>query len=434
MSLKKFNRNDILLNTMKAHPKCEFFIFNGQVNYNNIPEQSGAFSAQVRNVPPGFISLYEYNIDKTLVVQPAMVERTGSALNSYIRPFISKDSARGSFRTAVSTTTPDEWSNSGTGEVLYGAYPLSASITREYISTPAALVFDEDGNVDFGTSTDTKYTTHYLSLRNRLNFYAARSTHYKVSSSYGNKDTQISNLISVPSIFYGSTIQTGSVSLKYYITGSLVAELRDEKQNGELIQTTGSIYAQDNGSGSVAGVVLYDEGIILLTGSWRVAPEPITIPTAISLARAPSWLNFAVGAQDGVGASVQGSETTRERFSSASFGLSFKGTTETQVVTMFAHARRGEVNYSNNPTFIKFGQEQLKLTSSHVYEENSKRVLVNTVSSSYSAYSASFKRQVYISKVAIYDDHKNLIGVATLANPVLKEEGQDLAFKLKLDI
>ena len=439
MSLKKFNRNDILLNTMKAHPKCEFFIFNGQVNYNNIPEQSGAYSAQVRNVPPGFISLYEYNIDKTLAVQRPMVERTGSALNSYIRPFISKDSARGSFRTAVSTTTPDEWSNSGTGEVLYGAYPLSASITREYISKPASLIFDEDGNVDFGTSTATTYTTHYLSLRNRLNFYAARSPHYKVSSSYGNKDEQILNLISVPSIFYGSTIQTGSVSLKYYMTGSLIAELRDEKQNGELIQTTGSIYAQDNGSGSVAGVVLYDEGIILLTGSWKVAPEPSTTPTFIPSpgavsSRAPSWLNYAVGVQDGLGAAVQGNSTLRENFSSGSFGLSFRGTTETQVVTMFAHAKRGEVNYSNNPTFIKFGQEQLKLTSSHVYEENSKRVLANTVSSSYSAYSASFKRQVYISKVAIYDDHKNLIGVATLANPVLKEEDQDLAFKLKLDI
>ena len=140
---------------MKAHPKCEFFIFNGQVNYNNIPEQSGAFSAQVRNVPPGFISLYEYNIDKTLLATNAQ-----GGPNNYIRPFISKDSARGSFRTAVSTTTPDEWSNSGTGDVLYGASPLSASITREYISKPASLIFDEDGNVDFGTSTATTYTNN----------------------------------------------------------------------------------------------------------------------------------------------------------------------------------------------------------------------------------------------------------------------------------
>ncbi len=103
-------------------------------------------------------------------------------------------------------------------------------------------------------------------------------------------------------------------------------------------------------------------------------------------------------------------------------------------MTMFAHAKRGEVNYSNNPTFLSYGQDKLRLTSSQVYEESSTQKIANTVSSSYSDYSASFKRQVYISRVGIYDDAKNLIGVATLSNPVLKEEDQDFAFKLRLDI
>ena len=412
MSLKKFGRNDILLNTMKAHPKCEFFIFNSQINYNNIPAQSGAFSAQVRNVPPGFISLYEYNIDKIT----GSVTGIHSRDNSYIYPFITKGSARASFRTAVSTTTPDEWSTGDANKTLYGAYPLSASITREYITTPSA-------------SSGT-YTKHYLSLRNRLNFYGARSIHYKVSSSYGNKDTQTLNLISIPSIFYGTTIQTGSLSLKWYVTGSLVGELRDVKQNGELIQvTTSSNSALPDNSSSVAGVVLYDEGIILLTGSWALSADELTLG-ASAVDSNPKWIYFGAGAQDGVTTTALSDDT----FSSASFNLSFRGTTETQVVTMFAHAKRGEINYSNNPTFIKYGQDLLKLTSSHVYEENSERLLANTVSSSYNEYSASFKRQVYISKVAIYDDHKNLIGIATLANPVLKEEDQDLAFKLRIDI
>ena len=101
---------------------------------------------------------------------------------------------------------------------------------------------------------------------------------------------------------------------------------------------------------------------------------------------------------------------------------------------MYTHAKRGEVNYSNNPTFIKYGQEQLEQTSSHIYEENSKRLMKNTVSSSYSNFSASFKRQVYISKIAVYDNAKNLIGIATLASPALKEEDQDYTFKIKLDI
>jgi hypothetical protein len=62
--------------------------------------------------------------------------------------------------------------------------------------------------------------------------------------------------------------------------------------------------------------------------------------------------------------------------------------------------------------------------------------MANTVSSSYGDmdYSASFKRQVYISKIAVYDINKNLIGVATLSSPVRKEEAEALAFKLKLDL
>jgi len=76
----------------------------------------------------------------------------------------------------------------------------------------------------------------------------------------------------------------------------------------------------------------------------------------------------------------------------------------------------------------------LRITSSVIFEENPDRTIKNTVSSSFKGYSAPFKRQVFISRVAIYDDNKNLIGIATLSNPILKEEDRDLTFKIKLDI
>jgi hypothetical protein len=114
--------------------------------------------------------------------------------------------------------------------------------------------------------------------------------------------------------------------------------------------------------------------------------------------------------------------------------MDFKGTTETQAMTLFAHAKRGEVNYSNNPTFISHSQDRIFYTSSLLYSEPSDLKIKNFVSSAYDDYEVDFKRQVYVSRVAIYDKNKNLIGVATLANPVLKEDNQDLTFKLKLDI
>jgi len=417
MSLKKFNPNDILLNTIKAHPSSEFFIFDSTVYYNNRPELSGAYSAQVLNVPPGFISLFEYNIDR------------GTTENTHIYPFIEKDSARASFKTTAASSSEagvgwdlNEWQKTGAGERLYGSYPLSASITRYYIPTPSGS--NPTGEIEY-SQIDQKY----YALKNRLNFYGALSEHYKVTSSYGNKDEQVLNMISIPSIFYGKNIQTGSVSLKWYFTGSLVGELRDLKQNGELIQVSGAV--GDGGStydNEVAGVVLYNEGIILLTGSWALNGTSIPLESDGTTSQ-PKWVYFGAGAQDGVSVLNAGAN-----FCSASFDLSFRGTSETEVITMFAHARRGEVNYSNNPTFLSYGQDKFTLTSSAVYEENANRTVFNTVSSSFMNQSASFEKQVYISQVGIYDEHKNLIGVVSLADPVLKKERDNYTFKIRLDV
>ena len=61
----------------------------------------------------------------------------------------------------------------------------------------------------------------------------------------------------MPKIFYGTRIKPGSLSLKFYVTGTLVGELQDTRYNGELVQVgpAGSV-----GSGSVAGVAMYEEG------------------------------------------------------------------------------------------------------------------------------------------------------------------------------
>ena len=103
-------------------------------------------------------------------------------------------------------------------------------------------------------------------------------------------------------------------------------------------------------------------------------------------------------------------------------------------MTMITHEKTGEVNFSNNPTYIAKGQTLLETTSSTIYRENPDRKIKNIASSSFPNQSASFERQVYISKIAIYDEAKNLIGIATLADPVLKSDQDDYTFKLRLDI
>jgi len=411
MSLKKFGENDVVLNTMRTHPKCEFFVFDGNIYYNNTPAQSGAFSDRVLGVPPGFVSLYELNIDR------------GEG-NTLAYPFITKQGSGAAWKTVSSTT----YSNAFVyGDVMTSSYPMSASITRELMITA--------GQRKTGINTAVHPTAsfvagpvypHFYALKNRLNFYGIRSEHYKVSSSYGDKSEQTINLLSIPTIFFGQGIRPGTVALDWYYTGSLIGRLEDANRNGELIQT-GPIGSP--GSGSVAGVVLYGEGFILLTGSWALNQKSITLKSGSATPMSPSWIYWGAGAQDGVSVS-----TTSTSYLSASSKLSFQGINDIQVMTMFAHAKRGKVNYSNNPTFLTYGQDTIQQTSSQIYEENPSRNIYNTVSSSYPDWQAPFERQVYISRVAIYDKNENLVGVATLSNPILKKEEEEFSFKLRLDI
>ena len=423
MSYRKFGKNDVLLNTMRSYPVVDFFIYSGRIYYNNNRHVSGSFSSYVLGVTASFsgaVNLYEYNIDR----------RAGH--NDPIHPFITKGSAGASFKTVAPTTFSTEFQY---GDRIDGFYPLTASISRE-LMTPTAGVRGSVTNKESGITTlnvgAAKYP-HFYALKNRLENYSKYSEHYKVTSTFEggwDKSNQLINVIYVPSIFYGERITPGSLSLKWYVSGSVAAELRDIKENGELIEVSSS---NSTGNGLVAGVVMYNEGIIMLTGSWEV-DSLVSLPLNDGLTSGglvkPKWIYFGAGGND----HINTDRTLDTKFGSASFGINFLGHTETQVYTMFAKARRGEANYSNNPTYIAKNQRYIEKSSSHAFEENPNRVVKNINSSSFATHNEDYERQVYISRIGIFDENKNLIGVATLSNPVLKKEDEDLTFKIKLDI
>lgn len=379
MSFYKFGPNDIFYNVIKSYPQCKFLIYSGSAFYNRKPSVEGEFADYVTHVPPGHINLYEINVDR-----PS---------GQLVYPFISKNSSMIAPRTVSAKSFNGSFSY---GDTLQATYPLSASIQKTLIQ----------GSVS---------RTRISALKNVLDFYTPLSRHYAYSSSLGDKSDQTLGLVSIPSIFYGSTIKRGTVRLGFYITGTLVGELKDEGQRGQLVQTgpEGS-----TGSGSVAGVVLYNEGFIVLSGSWKLDGAHTE---AYGVTDNPKWIYF--------GQSISGAITAN----SSSFELDFKGTNPIPVTTMLAHAPAGELNYSSNPTYIKFGQATTPLSGGTHFTEKSNLEIKNTVSSSYPDPTGSFKKQTFISKIGIYDDKKNLIGIAKLATPVKKTEERDFTFKLKLD-
>ena len=394
MAYKKFKSNDIFHNTLEMNPEYDFVIYDSRIYLNSRGAISGAFVSNAGDVPTGHVSLYELNVDR-----PA---------GEKIYPFISKQGSLSSFKTTSNT----EFREFVYGDQITGSYPLSASIVREFF---ASTVTSRTGS-----------NNHLNSLFNTLNYYQPLSRHYAFSGALGDKGTQDVNLISIPSIIFGSKIEKGTLDLKFFVSGNLVGQLQDEKRNGELVQVgpEGS-----TGSGSVAGVVLYKEGFVLLTGSWDLASGPYAgfagEKYTGSPVLKPKWIYFGAGANDGLAIS---------NVVTSSFGLKFKGTTETQTITMLAHAQKGEYNHSNNPTYKTYGQGQEPMTASNAYVEPNDLTIKNIVSSSYSDPYADFKKTTYISSVAIYDENKNLIGIAKLATPVKKTEDLEYTIKMKLDI
>jgi hypothetical protein len=314
MPYYKFERNDIFHNRIKAHPTVNFNIVTGTFYYNNEVYESGTIPPHstvdtytyVKGVPVGNLSLYELNINRS---------------GSDIYPFVTK----GGTLTAFKSTTTSSIFAAGFGDQIQGSYPLSASLSSDYYPAVSAVHY--------------RSGSYFGSLGVPLSMSNVLSPHFQFTSDLGDKGTQELRLISIPSIFYGNSIKKGSVSLKFYVTGTLIGELNDNLKRGELRQAaTSSDGSTETPSGSVAGVVLYDEGFIMLTGSWPLYNH---IENYTGTPAKPRWIDFA---------------TTSSALVSSSFQMDFSGTTYVPTVTMMANAPKGQLNQSNNPTFIEYGQ------------------------------------------------------------------------------
>lgn len=385
MTYYKFDKDDIFINTLEAYPNYKIYVQSGSVYLDNILNKVGQNATNIHNVPDGHVSLHEYNIDRS---------------GQFVYPFLIKEGNRSSFKKVKKDTFNTQFGFEGT--IVTSSYMMSASISRDYFSSTTRRRF--------------------RALKNTLNHYSYLSPHYQYSSSLGDKATQTINLISIPSIMYGSSIKKGSVSLKYYITGSLVGEISDYRRNGELIQV-GPVGS--TGSGSVAGVVLYNEGFVVLTGSWALNHESLAYDSSAT----SKWTHYGYGVKNSVGTLPTISNTTL----SASFLMEYSGTTHTQTLTMLAQAPYAELNHSNNPTFVSSSDIYQILTGSHQYYESPKEIK-NVAYSRFTDMTPDFKKVVYISKIGLYDEDKKLIGIAKVATPVRKTEDQAYTFKLKLDI
>ena len=432
----KFTPDDLFINRLKTYPEYNVFIYQGKMHVNRDTRPFGTGG---------------------LVVQD--INRNHSDISSRVTSFVTSSSEKPVFKNQiynplVKNISSDHykigayWSQiSGSGKL--SSYPtLSGTMLRYRGQADEGSVSPIERSLTTATANHSinywdlingtlrsgvgliPLRTHNVTASALLNVarkYTILSDHFIFTSSsirsrdlvYDNNDI---NFIFIPSMYYGSTIKKGSVELNYYITGSKIASCADKNHNGTLIGTTGST------SGSVVGLVMYDEGVIMLTSSVNLETGPPEIRydggvTPIS----SSWIYYGTGLNDTIDSTL-----SILRLHSASYDLNFKGTSYVNSMTMFAHARKGHLNHSNNPTYRDLTFTRSFTTGSGRTYLEGESPIANVVSASY--VSASFEKTTYISKVHIYDEDGNLIAITSMAKPVKKTLNDEFTFKMKLDL
>lgn len=389
----KFNQNDIFFNTVTTYPKYDFVFYkngyyinnnSGSLKYfdtNNVVSASGEWLSYQKSYSNGEVSLLPITYSQaniTASIQRNFVKKSG---NGYDNAY--------TYTSTVFKT-------------------LAASNTLNYYK-PISPYYDTSYYLNTASVSDNTPSPNYLPANSTAQINPACDI----------------NLIEIPSVFYGRGINPGTIDLQFYITGTLIARAQDTSLNGEIIQTTGST------TGNVIGIVLYNEGLLLLTGSSSLgsASDYYIQPTAsggTAISSNPRWIHF--------GSYVN--TVSANPIVSSSYIMSFEGTEIVPTLTMLAHANKNDLNWSNNPSYLQSGSfnNYLAVTSSNTYIENSQLSIKNTISSSFSNYSASFQPQTFINSIGIYDEDGELVGIATIANPVRKTNEQDYTFKLKIDL
>lgn len=374
MSYYELKDNDVFVNTIEAYPSYKFYVQSGSVYINDQQAISGTYSDNILGVPKGYVSLYEYNVNRDE--------------DQRIYPFIVKGGQKQKFKTMTNSEFNIQFGYGG--DEISSSYNMSASVTRMLVTS----------------SAEDNYRK-IRALKSSFSHYAFWSQAFE----FENYENTSVNMINIPSIFYGNSLKKGTVSLKYYISGTLAAEATDFRKNGELVW-----------NGNIVGTVMYNEGIILLTSSAEIDPALI----AYEVPDTSSWLTYGYGMNDG--------NTIHTSTLSASFGLEFDTVSKFQNMTVLAKAPYGELNHSNNPTYLKYtGQEPRYSTGSYQFVETNREVK-NIVPAVQTDEDPPFNKETYISKICIYDKNKRLIGICKLATPIRKTEVNEYLFKMKIDL
>ena len=261
----------------------------------------------------------------------------------------------------------------GSGSELYNtAVPENSPTKTMYGQYRSLILEDENANFVFGTGTNVVTGSHFWII-------SVERARYKESLFPGSLNLVLSG--SAGSIQL--TDNSNDVSVNTFIGSTRVFQLVSGS-NGSGVNGEGYVA----GSGSY-GLVFPDLGTIML--------NPYAISQSIEVA--PSRSNNSEGFNN------------QKLLTAISLGESFALNSQETITSdyVFVRARNSEFNYSENPTFISGS------TGEVIYEE-----FIN-------------QPQTYITTVGMYNDQNELLAVAKLSRPLIKDFTKEALIRVKLD-
>lgn len=263
----------------------------------------------------------------------------------------------------------------GSGSSLYNnAVPESSPTKTTYGQYRTLILEDENASFTFGVGNNVVTASNFWAL----NFERAR---YKESLFPGSLNMTLSGS--------GGKIQltdnSNDVLVNTFIGASRVFQLISGS-NGSAGSLANSGYVLNSGS---YGLVFPDLGLILL--------NPSAISQSINVA--PSRSNDSDGFNN------------KTIFTAINKGKSFTINSQETITSdfIFVRSRNSEFNYSENPSFI------LGSTGEVIYSN-----FINNP-------------QTYITTVGLYNDSNELVAVAKLSRPLIKDFTKESLIRVKLD-
>jgi hypothetical protein len=263
----------------------------------------------------------------------------------------------------------------GSGSTLYNPIVPQNSYTKTIYGQYRSMILeDENANFFFGNGTN---------IITGSNFW----------------------VLSIERARYKQSLFPGSLNLQISGSGGII-NLTDNSQDVQVNTFIGSsrVYQLISGSNGTAGT-LASNGYVAGSGSYG-----LVFPDLGTILINPSALSQSIQVNASRSNNIDGLNNQR-LFNAISLGSSFALNSQETITSdyVFVRARNSEFNYSENPSFISGS------TGNVIYDN-----FIN-------------QPQVYITTVGMYNDSNDLLAVAKMSRPLLKDFTKEALVRVKLD-